>query len=78
MTVLGSPLPLKATIVAAMDADADGARLAEMVREAVRLSGRDDLAFVFQEPFGFKDWNDQLHARPKYPFSKRQDEPSVA
>ena len=24
------------------------------------LSGRDDLSYVFQEPFGFKDWNDQL------------------
>jgi hypothetical protein len=71
-------MPLKAKIVAAMDADHDGAKLAEMVREAVLLSGRDDLAFVFQEPFGFKDWNDQLRAKPKHPLPLRDEEPSVA
>jgi len=43
-----------------MDADADGAKLAGVVRQAVGLSGRDDLHFNVHEPFGFKDWNDQL------------------
>ncbi|HVP46112.1 MAG TPA: DUF3991 domain-containing protein [Bryobacteraceae bacterium] len=71
-------MPAKARIVAAMDADADGAKLAEMVREAVQLSGRDDLAFVFQEPRGFKDWNDQLRAKPRSPLPCRPEEPSVA
>jgi hypothetical protein len=38
---------------------------AEIVREAVQLCGRDDLAYVFQEPVGFKDWNDVLRAKPQ-------------
>jgi len=58
-------MPTKSKIVAAMDADADGQKLAEVVRDAVQLCGRDDLAYVFQEPVGFKDWNDQLRAKPQ-------------
>lgn len=58
-------MPAGAEIVAAMDADAEGARLADVVRQAVELSGRDDLRFVVQEPLGFKDFNDQLRKRPK-------------
>jgi hypothetical protein len=65
-------------IVAAMDADAAGAKFAEIVREAVELSGRDDLCFIFQEPSGFKDFNDQLRGRPKPSFRARRGEPSVA
>ncbi len=53
-------MPAGSEIIAAMDADADGAKLAGMVRHAVELSRRDDLRFSVQEPFGFKDWNDQL------------------
>jgi hypothetical protein len=53
-------MPKYSKIVAAMDADADGGKLAEVVREAVQLSQREDLVFLFQEPFGFNDWNDQL------------------
>jgi Toprim-like/Protein of unknown function (DUF3991) len=56
-------MPLNSEIVAAMDADAEGNKLAQVVRKAVELSGRDDLRFVFHEPFGFKDWNDQLRAK---------------
>jgi hypothetical protein len=52
-----------AEIVAAMDADADGAKLADLVRGAADLTGRSDLRFVVHEPFGFKDWNDQLRGR---------------
>ena len=55
-------LPSGAEAVAAMDADEDGAKLAEAVRRATDLSGRDDLRFLLQEPFGFKDFNDQLRA----------------
>jgi len=56
-------MPESAGIVGAMDADADGAKLTEVVRGACALTGRDDLRFVAQEPFGFKDWNDQLRGR---------------
>ena len=47
-------------IISAMDADPDGAKLAGVVKEAFEQSGRDDLKFLLQEPFGAKDWNDQL------------------
>jgi hypothetical protein len=56
----------KSRIVAAMDADADGAKLADAVRSAFNLTGRDDLRFLVQEPFGFKDWNEQLTANPRH------------
>ena len=71
-------MPSGSEIVAAMDADADGGKLAGVVRQAVELSGRDDLRFVLQEPFGFKDWNDQLRAKPKTCLPCRHEEPSVA
>ena len=54
-----------AEIVAAMDNDADGAVLAGVVEKAVKLSGRNDLRFTVHEPFGFKDWNDQLRRKPE-------------
>jgi hypothetical protein len=60
-----SAMPLSSHIIGAMDADEQGSKLADVVREAVELSGRNDLRYVFQEPFGFKDWNDQLRAAPK-------------
>jgi hypothetical protein len=41
-----------------MDNDADGAKLAGVVRHVVELSGRDDLRFIVHEPSGFKDFND--------------------
>jgi hypothetical protein len=56
-------MPAGSEIVAAMDADVDGARLADVVKDAVRLAGRDDLRFARQEPSGFKDWNDQLRGQ---------------
>jgi hypothetical protein len=72
-------MPADSEIIAAMDADAAGARLAETVREAVALTGRADLRFTHQEPFGYKDWNDQLRKKPlnqSPPY--RGQEPSVA
>ena len=45
-------MPDGAEIVAAMDNDADGVKLAGVVRQAVKLSGRDDLRFMVHEPFG--------------------------
>lgn len=57
-------MPHGSEIIAAMDADADGRKLADVVRNAVALSGRLDLRFAVQEPFGHKDWNDQLRSKP--------------
>ena len=57
-------MPHGADVVAAMDADADGRKLAEIVRQAVALTGRADLHFRMQEPEGAKDWNDLLRAKP--------------
>jgi hypothetical protein len=71
-------MPPKSKIVAAMDADEDGGKLAEVVREAVLNSGRDDLSFVFEEPEGAKDWNDVLRAKPSIKSGYRPDVPSVA
>jgi hypothetical protein len=61
-----------------MGADADGGKLAEVVREAVQHSQREDLVFVFQEPFGFKDWNDRLRTKPEPLLPCRPEAPSVA
>jgi hypothetical protein len=71
-------MPADSEIVAAMDADADGAKLAEVVRKAVELTGRLDLRFSVHEPFGFKDWNDQLRAKNQPVSSHRPEVPSVA
>jgi hypothetical protein len=71
-------MPADSEIVSAMDADAEGCKLAEIVRRAVELSGRSDLRFILQEPFGFKDYNDQLRANPKPSLPYRHKEPSVA
>lgn len=64
-------------IVAAMDADEEGRKLAAVVRQAFALAGRGDLRFAVQEPFA-KDWNDQLRAGRGYLFPTAQQKPSVA
>jgi len=71
-------MPASSIVIAAMDADDAGRELAELVRKAVQLTGRQDLGFEAREPQGFKDWNDQLRAKPKPPLSHRYGEPSVA
>ena len=70
-------MPPDSEIVSAMDADEDGAKLADMVRKAVALTGRLDLKYTMQEPFGHKDWNDQLRAKPQPFTSWRPEVPSV-
>ncbi len=65
-------------IAAAMDADVDGRKLAEVVKRAVEMSGRGDLRFQIHEPSEFKDWNDQLRARPKSPLPYRPQETLTA
>jgi hypothetical protein len=71
-------MPVDSEIVSAMDADKDGAKLTEIVRKAVTLTGRLDLKFTVQEPFGFKDWNDQLRSKPQSLLSYRPEVPFVA
>jgi hypothetical protein len=70
-------MPMSSEIVSAMDADADGVKLENVVRRAVELSGRHDLQFTVQIPFGYKDWNDQLRARPHPVLPYRPEVPSV-
>jgi hypothetical protein len=71
-------MPKYAKIIAAMDADEDGGKLSDMVREQVQLSERDDLVFIREEPFGHKDWNDALRAKPQTVYPCRPEVPSVA
>jgi len=71
-------MPLGCEIVSAMDADADGVKLTEIVRRAVQLSGRLDLRFTVNEPMGAKDFNDQLRAKPQPFLPYRPEVPSVA
>lgn len=71
-------MPASSVVVAAMDADASGRELAEIIREEVRLSGRPDLRFEIWEPQGCKDFNDQLRQKPRSPLPYRPKEPPVA
>lgn len=70
-------MPESSIVAAAMDADAAGRELCEIIREAVRLAGRHDLRFEIREPQDFKDFNDQLRQRPRVQ-PCRPEEPSVA
>lgn len=58
-------MPENGVVVAAMNNDTPGRELAEIVAEAVSLTGRSDLRFEKQEPEIEKDWNDQLRSRPR-------------
>jgi len=75
---LAARMPASSEIVAAMDADAAGRDLVQVVRRAVELTGRHDLRLRDHEPSGFKDWNDQLRSRPKPVLAYRQEKPAVA
>lgn len=58
-----SVMPESSTVIA-MDADAPGRELADIVHHAVKLAGRNDLRLEIREPQqGFKDFNDQLRSR---------------
>jgi hypothetical protein len=70
-------MPSASTIVAAMDADTEGRKLAEVVRDAVSLTGRHDLRFEVHQPQQGKDWNDVLKGRPNPPLPLRPETPSV-
>ena len=71
-------LPQGSEIIAAMDADVAGRQLAEAIQKSLSAAGRPDLTFRRQEPLGFKDWNDQLRARPTAPLPRSYKEPFVA
>ncbi|WP_263356135.1 DUF3991 and TOPRIM domain-containing protein [Acidicapsa ligni] len=71
-------MPVDSEIVAGMDNDAAGAELSGVVKKAVALTGRLDLKFSVQEPFGVKDWNDQLRQKPQPSLLFRPEIPSVA
>lgn len=67
-------LPAGAEVVAAMDADEDGRKLANVVKEAFEAARRDDLRFRMQEPVGHKDFSDQLRGKVQ----PRHASPSLA
>jgi hypothetical protein len=70
-------MPHGSEVIAAMDADTEGRKLASLVRDAVALTGRVDLRFVMVEPFGHKDWNDALRAKPAVhskPYNERSED----
>ena len=69
--VVAAAMPPDSEIVSAMDNDAGGAKLSEVVRKAVAATGRANLRFAVHEPFGFKDWNDQLRQKPLTVVSSR-------
>jgi len=71
-------LPVGGEVVAAMDNDADGKKLAEVVQHAVELTGRADLSFRTHLPDTAKDWNDVLRAKPQPFLPYRPQTPSVA
>jgi hypothetical protein len=78
MRVAAAGMPIGAKIIAATDADATGGTLAENIREAVELTGRDDLNYLLHQPEGFNDWNDRLRNRPKRSVSSQPHVPFVA
>jgi hypothetical protein len=58
-------MPASATVLAAMDADQAGRDMANVIREAVQLTGRSDLRFEVREPQGYKDWNELLQRQAR-------------
>ena len=72
-----SRMPEGSEIIAAMDADEQGRKLAAVVKKAVESFGRSDLRFVMIEPFGFKDWNEDLKARANATRVPSQNRPAL-
>lgn len=70
-------MPGGSVIVAATDADEAGGLLAAGIKEIFDDCGRADLTYRRDEPVGFKDWNDQLQARPQGLPPRWPEEPSV-
>lgn len=64
MQPLGFGMP-HGRVIAAMDSDASGSELCEVIASALRDSGRTDLVFVEHVPENMKDWNDVLRGQPR-------------
>lgn len=63
-----SKMPEGSTILAAMDSDSNGAKLAELLHQAVQRTNRPDLTFTLHTPENAKDWNDALRTQtPSFP-----------
>ncbi len=56
-------LPPGAEVVAAFDNDDDGRRYAELVRQTVIETARDDLRLIPHAPDSVNDWNDVLRGK---------------
>lgn len=57
-------MPEGSEVIAAMDADDEGRKLAEIVHQVVLETGRADLRFTLRLAEGMKDWNDVLRSIP--------------
>jgi hypothetical protein len=74
-----SRMPQGSEIVAAMDADDAGKRLADWMEEIFRACGRADLTLRRDQPATGKDWNDMLRARRHGPALRAtSDAPTIA
>jgi hypothetical protein len=71
-------MPASSQVVAAMDGDEAGRQLADAIERAFCAADRPDLTFHRQEPVEYKDWNDQLRAKPRGPLPCTRREPSLA
>jgi Toprim domain-containing protein/uncharacterized protein DUF3991 len=73
-----SRMPAGSEIIAAMDADEAGRKLAEGIERVFQECGRADLSFRRVEPTDGKDWNDMLRAaRQKHSRPGRPGEPAA-
>ena len=63
-------LPAGAEVIAAMDSDAGGVQLANLIEDAVKAGNRPDLSYRAHFPaLPVKDWNDALRSRMSRPAS---------
>lgn len=70
-------MPEGSDVIAAMDADDEGRKLAEIVHQAVFETGRSDLRFSLRLAEGMKDWNDVLRSMPNTSFPTAPLQPEV-
>jgi hypothetical protein len=71
-------MPANSQNVAAFKLDTEGAKFAEIARQAVVSKGCDDLSLVLYQPFGFKGGDGQLTTRTIPAYAHGPAEPSVA
>lgn len=74
-------MPGPSIVIAAVDTDAAGAEIAEVIETAVRLTGRADLRFKRHSPEDGKqkDWNEVLkESRPDVSLPARREGPTLS